>query len=90
MKVLLAAIIVIGICVLAMCVTIIFKKDGKFPDGEISRNKELRKKGIVCAKEEEMKLWGKNKKRQPEHSDCSGCAFFEAGCTNKQLRSKKI
>ena len=35
MKVLIAAIILVGGSVLAMCVAIIFKKGGKFPDGEI-------------------------------------------------------
>ena len=61
-------------------------EDGKFPDGEIAHNKALRRQGIICAKEEEMRLW---KKRNPQaasagrrpdtcpESGCDGCAFFE-------------
>lgn len=88
MKIFLAAIILLGAGVLGMCVSIILKKDGKFPDGEISTNKELRKKGIICAKEEEMKLWGKkgrNSKKpatscsEPTGDGCADCSYFCKG-----------
>ena len=52
MKIFLLSLAVVALCVFGMCFNIIFRKNGKFPDGEISRNKELRKRGIVCAKEE--------------------------------------
>ena len=75
MAVFIAAIILIGLCVFGLCFNIIFRKDGNFPETEIERNKELRKRGITCAKEEEMKLWGKKKGRAPSCSDmgCSDC-----------------
>ena len=77
-----AAILALG--VIGMAVTIIVKPDGKFPDGEISHNRELRKRGVICAKEEELRLWGK-KKRKTDHAPgvscpetgCDGCAFNE-------------
>lgn len=59
MKVFLLALLLLGLGVLGMAVTMLVKKDGKFPDGEISHNKELRRRGIVCAKEEELRLWRK-------------------------------
>ena len=59
MKVFLLALLLLGLGVLGMAVTMLVKKDGKFPDGEISHNKELRQRGIVCAKEEELRLWRK-------------------------------
>ncbi len=87
MKVLIAAIILVGGSVLAMCVAIIFKKGGKFPDGEISRNKNLREKGIICAKDEELTLWGSNSKCDADavcsESGCGSCAF------NTRLNPKK-
>ena len=76
MKIFLLSIAVVGLCVFGMCFNIIFRKDGQFPDGEIS---ELRKRGIVCAKEEELKLWGKDHgKKNPTCADlgctaCGGC-----------------
>lgn len=86
MKVFLLAVLLLAIAVAGMAVTILVKKDGKFPDGEISHNKELRRRGIICAKEEEMRIWrkrhpsaaasGKRPDTCPE-SGCDGCAFFE-------------
>ena len=59
MIVFLLALLLLGLGILGMAVTMLVKKDGKFPDGEISHNKELRQRGIVCAKEEEFRLWRK-------------------------------
>jgi len=75
MQVFLLTLAIVAICVVLLCFNIIFRKDGKFPDTEISSNKEMRKLGIRCAKEEEMRIWGK-KKDKPTCSDssCSDCA----------------
>lgn len=78
MKILLLSIAVVAFCIFALSVNIIFKKDGKFPDGEISHNKALVKRGIRCAKVEEKILWGKERGKKERHNcsaeDCSGCA----------------
>lgn len=79
--VLIAALVVVGIAVFLLCFNIIFRKK-PFPDGEIGRNKELRRRGIICAKEEEMKIWKKKK------YDCSAC---DEVCAAKELiKEKKI
>jgi len=91
MEVLFAAIILVGLCVIGLCFNIIFRKDGRFPETEISRNKEMRKRGIVCAKEEEMKLWGrKNGRKAPSCSElgCSDCGGCEIS-TEKDSRDGK-
>ena len=77
MEVFIAALIFTGLSVFGLCFNIIFRKNGKFPETEVSRNKEMRKLGIRCAKEEELRLLGKkNRKRYPSCSDlgCSDCA----------------
>ena len=86
MKTFLLAALLLAVGVAAMAVTILVKKDGRFPDGEISHNKELRRRGIVCAKEEELRLW---RKRNPSaaaagqrpdtcpEGGCDACAFFK-------------
>lgn len=77
LKILLLTIVVVAFCVFALSVSIIFKKNGKFPDGEISHNKALVKQGIQCAKVEEKILWGKKgrykKKDSCSPEDCSEC-----------------
>ena len=82
METFLLAIAVVALCVFGLCFNIIFRKDGKFPDGEISHNKELRRRGIVCAKEEELRLWGR--KHNIQNPDCSvlGCSAC-SGCGAK-------
>lgn len=84
MTVFLLALALLVLAVVGMSVTILVKKDGKFPDGEISHNKELRRQGIICAKEEELRLWRKrNPKataegRRPDAcppGGCDSCAF---------------
>ena len=60
MEIFIAALLLVALCVIGLCFNIIFRKDGKFPETEIENNREMRKRGIKCAKEEEMKLWGKN------------------------------
>ena len=75
MKVFIAALVLVGLCVFGLCFNIIFRKDGKFPETEIENNREMRKRGIKCAKEE-IKIWGKKgPDGKPECSDggCSSC-----------------
>ena len=72
MEVFIAALVLVALCVFGLCFNIIFRKDGKFPETEIENNKEMRKRGIKCAKEEEIKLWGK-KDADGHPVACSGC-----------------
>ena len=83
MKLLLLTFAIVGLCVFLLCFNIIFKKDGKFPDTEIEHNREMRKRGIQCAKIEEKKLWNKKNNRnkgQNNHDCTSDCGSCGAGC----------
>lgn len=91
LKVFVISAILLAICVAGMAVTIIVKPGGKFPDGEISHNKELRKRGIICAKEEEMRIW-KSRKGPKTHrpgadcpeTGCEGCSFAREHLSKKE------
>lgn len=83
MKVFLAAVIFVGLCVLGLGFNIFFRKNGHFPDTEIETNPNMKKLGIKCAKQEEIELWSKNNggKRPAgcdgQYSDaCASCALF--------------
>ena len=52
MEIFIAALLLVGISVIGLCFNIIFRKNGRFPDTEISSNPAMRKLGIRCAKEE--------------------------------------
>ncbi len=88
MEVFVAALIFIGISVFFMCFNIIFRKGKSFPDGEIGHNKELRKKGIICAKEEEIKLWKKGVKHSAAGCDDFSCASCSEVCFEKENKKK--
>lgn len=78
MKIFIATLILVAFCFVGLGFNIIFRKNGKFPETEISSNKNMKKLGIKCAKEEEMKLWG-NKKGGASCEDlgCASCAGCE-------------
>jgi hypothetical protein len=81
METLIAALVFIGVSILLLSIGIILKKDGKFPDTEISNNKAMLKKGIKCAKHDEIKMWRKKGVDASCESEvcgpggCDGCAF---------------
>lgn len=79
MKTLLAAILFVGLAVLLLGVNIFFFKR-PFPDGEISTNPEMRKRGIKCAKQEEMEMLAAQKGKKV----CSG--NYSAACESCALK----
>ena len=80
MKTLLAAIIFVGLAVLLLGVNIFFFHR-PFPDGEISTNPEMRKRGIKCAKQEELELLAAQKGKKVCDGDyseaCKTCALMK-------------
>ena len=50
MEIFIAALLLVGISVIGLCFNIIFRKNGQFPETEISNNKEMKKLGIRCDK----------------------------------------
>lgn len=94
METLLAAVIIIAIGVLGMCFNIIFRKNGKFPETEVSKNPAMRKLGIRCMREEDEELASGGRKKKSAacsgtYSDaCSGCGFYEYEFGDKKPDSK--
>lgn len=86
MKLFLLALAIVGIAVFLLCFNVIFR-NRPFPDGEISRNKELRKRGIICANEEEIKLHGKRRKTSSGKCDPSACSDCVAGCDRESNKN---
>ncbi len=90
MKTLLAAIIFVGVAVLLLGVNIFFFHR-PFPDGEISTNPEMRKRGIKCAKQEELELLHAQKK-MPGRAGHDGTACdgnYSDACASCGLYNKE-
>ena len=83
MKVFLAAIVFVGLAVLLLGVNIFFFHR-PFPDGEISTNPEMQKRGIKCAKQEELERLAERKGKKVcsgNYSDaCATCGLREKDC----------
>ena len=79
MKVFLAAVVFVGLAVLLLGVNIFFFHR-PFPDGEISTNPEMKKRGIKCAKEEELELLARKQGKKVcdgNFSDaCASCSLY--------------
>ena len=55
MKVFLAALVLVALCVFGLCFNIIFRKKD-FPHYDVGSNEEMRKRGIRCYKDEDAAL----------------------------------
>ena len=77
MKTFLAALVFVGLAVLLLGVNIFFLKR-PFPNGEISTNPEMQKRGIKCAKQEEIEMLAAQKKLcDGKFSDaCKDCSLY--------------
>ncbi len=57
-KVLILAIVFISLAVLGLGVNVFFSKKKKFPQGSISKNKDMQKLNITCVKHDELHACG--------------------------------
>jgi hypothetical protein len=72
MQVFVLTLILIALCFAALGIRIWIK--GEFTENEIGRNKNMRKLGIKCVKNEELKQFNDNN----NCNTCADCALFIA------------
>jgi len=63
-KVILLAIALVSLAIFGLAIQIVLKKNGKFPDTHVGHNREMKKRGIVCAKTFDRIEQAKVKKEQ--------------------------
>jgi hypothetical protein len=73
----------IALCFAALGIRIWIK--GEFAENEIGRNKNMRKLGLKCAKNEELELFNNNNNKC---NTCADCSFLVA-CEKNVDRGKK-
>lgn len=49
----LITLLIVAVCIVLLCVNIIFKKNGKFPNTHVSGNKAMRERGIGCVQSQD-------------------------------------
>lgn len=62
----------LGLCMAGLAFNMLVRKNGKFPETEVGKNKNMRKLGITCVKQEEMNCL-KQSKPNDAAPDCSHC-----------------
>ena len=60
---------ILAIGFLGMAITIVVKKNGKFPNTSVGHNPKLRKMGITCEKCDELKRCRPNIKKKKAEKD---------------------
>ena len=65
-KLLLLTTLIVAICMALMAVTIIIKKNGRFPNTHVGGNKEMRKRGIKCVETQDKDARRENPHAIPE------------------------
>jgi len=58
----LLTLIIVGIAIVFLAINIIVKKNGKFPEIHIGKNKEMAKRGIKCTASQDREAQKTNKK----------------------------
>jgi hypothetical protein len=76
MKVFILTVILLALCIAGLGIRIWIK--GEFTENEISRNKNMKKLGISCVKNEEMKQFGD---QNPD--TCAACSLLSS-CSKRK------
>ena len=84
LTVLIASLVIVGIAVLGLGLNIFFRKNGKFPDSEVGTNPNMKKMGLTCAKQDEIKsyreLQGKTYRKGVKSIDNQRDCGFGCSC----------
>jgi len=70
LKILLIALVLLGISMLGMMLSILVKKKGRFPEYRVGHNRAMHQKGISCVKHEEIRC---HNERMKKAQGCAGC-----------------
>lgn len=57
LQILILSLVIVGIAFAGLAFNILFKKNGKFPETGVGHNPEMQKRGITCAKTEELRAF---------------------------------
>jgi hypothetical protein len=65
-KVFLLTLLIVAVCMVLMGVTILIKKNGRFPNTHVGGNKEMRRRGIKCVEAQDKDARRDNPHAIPE------------------------
>ena len=54
LKIVLTTMLIVAICIALLCVKILFKKNGRFPNTHVSGSRAMRERGIRCVQSQDL------------------------------------
>ncbi|WP_300729912.1 hypothetical protein [uncultured Bacteroides sp.] len=60
LKTILITMLIVAICIALLCVKILIKKNGRFPNTHVSGNKAMRERGIGCVQSQDREAQKSN------------------------------
>lgn len=84
LNVLILSLVLVGLAFIGLAFNILFRKNGTFPETGVGHNPEMRKRGITCAKTDEISHFnlqrnisatkgGENQDPTEFSGGCAGC-----------------
>lgn len=64
MEVLIVSVVLVGLAFLGLGINIFFRKEGKFPETEVGKNRKMRELGISCVRCDEMRKYNEALKKR--------------------------
>jgi hypothetical protein len=80
LNLLILSVILVAIAFIGLGFNIFFKKNGKFPETGVGHNPEMRKRGLTCAKTEELRQFQLQKGIVNAKNGVSDPTSFTGGC----------
>ncbi|MDR1342241.1 MAG: hypothetical protein LBK18_03175 [Prevotellaceae bacterium] len=69
---------VLAFCMLCLEVKVFFSKKRRFPETDIGRSEEMRKRGITCVRQDELDRRSRERRLSAKgYAPCSGCSLTE-------------
>ena len=72
-KLFIPVLLLVALAAIFLAIRMILQKNGRFPETEVGKNKEMRKRGIICAKAEEIKCRRAVERENHIKNPCSTC-----------------
>jgi len=85
LQLLIPSLILVGLAFIGLAFNILFRKKGKFPETGVGHNPEMKKRGLSCARSDEIHQFQLNRKIQATKQEgldltaeitggCAGCS----------------
>lgn len=81
LQLLIISLVLVAVAFVGLAFNILFTKKGKFPDTSVGHNPEMKKRGITCAKSDELREFNMRKDILKTRKSGYDPTEFSGGCS---------